>query len=75
MQKKCEIELLASRCNIYFNWSLPGVGFGQMDVRSENNQFYIANECMNREKVRQVLIGLANHIADNAILDDDPLNP
>lgn len=64
-------DLIWANCNFYFNWSLPNFGFGQMQVTydKDTKQFYIDNECLRRERVREVLIGLANHIADVAILD------
>ena len=58
----------------YFDWEWPGCGFGQLDVRfnREAGTVHIANECMSRERVRSILVAFANHIADNAILDDAP---
>jgi hypothetical protein len=57
----------------YFDWGWKGCGFGQLDFRvdRETGEIRVANECMSRERVRSILIALANHIADNAILDDD----
>jgi hypothetical protein len=57
----------------YFDWSWKGCGFGQLDFRvdRESGEIRVANECMGRERVRSILIALANHIADNAILDDE----
>jgi len=59
--------------NVYFDWGWKGFGFGQLDFRvnRDTGEICIANECMSRESVRAILIALANHIADNGILDDD----
>jgi hypothetical protein len=59
----------------YFDWGWKGCGFGQLDFRidRESGEIRVANECMGRERVRSILIALANHIADNAILDDEDL--
>lgn len=60
--------------NCYFDWGWKGFGFGQLDFRFDRKtgEIRVANECMGRERVRSILIALANHIADKAILDDDP---
>jgi hypothetical protein len=57
----------------YFDWSWKGCGFGQLDFRvdRETGTIAIANECMSRDRVRTILRALADHIADNAILDDE----
>ena len=59
--------------NCYFDWGWKGCGFGQMDFRFDRDAgtLHVANECMSRESVRAILIALANHIADNAVLDDE----
>lgn len=59
--------------NAYFDWSWKGCGFGQLDFRidRETGTIRIANECMDRERVRSILVAFANHIADHGILDDD----
>ena len=60
--------------NAYFDWGWKGCGFGQLDFRvnRETGEIRIANECMDRVRVRAILIALANHIADVGILDDEP---
>lgn len=60
--------------NAYFDWGWKGFGFGQLDFRfdRETGKIHIANECMDRETVRAILVALANHIADVGILDDEP---
>lgn len=58
----------------YFDWGWQGCGFGQLDFRFDRDtgKFHIANECMSRERVRAILVAFANHVADTAILDDEP---
>lgn len=60
--------------NAYFDWGWKGCGFGQLDFRfdRETGKIHIANECMDRERVRAILVAFANHIADHGILDDEP---
>lgn len=60
--------------DIYFDWAWKGCGFGQLDIHfdKEAGTIHVANECMSRERVRSILISLANHIADKAVLDDEP---
>ncbi len=62
--------------NAYFDWSWKGCGWGQLDFRvdTDTGAIHIANECMSRERVRTILVALANHIADVGILDDEPPN-
>ena len=57
----------------YVDWGWRGRGFGQLNFRfdKETGKIHVANECMSRETVRKILVALANHIADNAILDDE----
>lgn len=60
----------------YFDWAWKGCGFGQLDFRVNRKEgtIHIANECMSRERVREILVAFANHIADVGILDDEPFN-
>jgi len=68
-----EIDAIHIGSYLYFDWGWKGCGFGQLDVRfdPETGKIAVANECMSRERVRSILIALANHIADNAVLDDE----
>ena len=56
----------------YFGWGITGVGFGQLSFHVDQKTQVITcmNECMSRDSVRKILIAFANHIADNAIMDD-----
>lgn len=59
--------------NIYVNWSWPGKGFGQLDVRTDQDEpgvIRVDNECMDRESVRKILHAWADFIADRAVFDD-----
>lgn len=60
--------------SVYFSWGWKGCGFGQLDFRlnRETGEIRLGNECMSRERVRTLLVAFANHIADKAILDDEP---
>lgn len=60
--------------NAYFDWGWKGCGFGQLDFRfnRDTGEIHIANECMDRERVRAILVAFANHVADVGILDDEP---
>lgn len=59
------------RSNIYFNWSHPDMGFGQLSVdwNRETQQWVVGNECMRREKVREVLLAWVNEVCDNGAMD------
>lgn len=63
------IEDLTS--NVYFNWSLPKIGFGQLSVdwNRETGQYVIGNEMLRRDKVRELLIAWANKVADEGAMD------
>lgn len=80
---KCEVIEIAGphkpieigsihRGNIYFDWSWIGKGFGQLSVTAKDGKLFCNNECMSRDSVRELLHALADHIADTAILDDEP---
>jgi hypothetical protein len=55
----------------YFDWSWRGIGFGQLSFSSKNGKITCMNECMSRERVRELLRAFADHIADNCVLDDE----
>lgn len=59
--------------NVYLDWSWMGCGFGQLHFtyHRETEKITCMDEHMGRERVRTILIALANHIADNAVLDGD----
>lgn len=63
------IEDLSS--NVYFNWCLPEIGFGQLSVdwNPDTQQWVIGNEMLRREKVRELLIAWANKVCDNGAMD------
>lgn len=56
----------------YFDWSWQGCGFGQLSFSfdREKNEITCMNECMGRERVREILHAYADFIADHAILED-----
>lgn len=56
---------------LYLNWSWPNCGFGQLDVRyyADLGEVHIANEGLNRERVRRLLHKAVDHLVDKAILD------
>ena len=56
--------------NIYFNWSWPSVGFGQLWVgeSKEDGHLVIDAECMGKERARQLLYALADKLVDEAEL-------
>ncbi len=58
--------------NAYFGWGMKGVGFGQLSfsLDRETGRLSCMNECMSRERVRALLHALADHIADNVILEE-----
>jgi hypothetical protein len=55
---------------IYFNWSWPGVGFGETSVGSsrEDGHLVIDAECMSKERARQLLYALVDKVIDEAEL-------
>lgn len=55
---------------IYFNWSWPSVGFGQLWVgeSKEDGHLVIDAECMGKERARQLLYALADKLVDEAEL-------
>lgn len=57
----------------YFAWSWAGCGFGQLSFdKDATGALRCMNECMGRESVRKLLYALADHVADTAVLDDEP---
>jgi len=56
----------------YFNWGAVGIGFGQLSfsVDPSTQKVSCMNECMNRESVRKILHAFADHIADNAEINE-----
>ena len=72
MTKEIEISLIDTF--LYFNWSMEGVGFGQLSVEYDRDLDKITcdNECMSREKVRKILVAFANHLVDNCELECKP---
>jgi hypothetical protein len=69
--KRGEITLIWS--DVYFNWSLPDFGFGQMSFSSDRDTGTIEciNEFISRERVREILHMFADHIADHCTLEQD----
>ena len=56
----------------YFDWSWMGCGFGQLSFRvTDDGKIECSDECMGRDRVRVLLHALADHIADNAVLEGD----
>lgn len=57
----------------YFGWGADCIGFGQMSfsLDKDSGKFKCMNECMSKEFVRKTLHSLADHIADNVILEDE----
>lgn len=63
------IELIGTHA--YFNWSWKGCGFGQLSFHmDEQGVVRCLNECMSRERVRTLLVAMANHIADTCVLEE-----
>lgn len=60
-----------NKMNLYFDWSMEGVGFGQLLFTSEQGKIFCENECMSREAVRKILRAFAEYVADNAVLIDE----
>lgn len=60
------------------DWGAKGWGHGQLYVEltnDPNKPFRIANECMDRESCRKILISFVNKLVDIAILEDDDHHP
>ncbi len=64
------------RLDIYVDWSWPHRGFGQIRFTYDKITGIVTceNECMSRESVRKILHAMADHIADNCLLADEPIN-
>lgn len=58
--------------NVYFDWCWNGFGFGQLSfsVDKVTGEIACMNECMSRDRVRELLHAFADHIADKAVLLD-----
>lgn len=58
--------------NVYLDWSWMGCGFGQLHFtfHPQTGEITCMDEHMGRERVRAILIALANHVADNCKLDE-----
>lgn len=56
---------------VYFNWSWPGIGFGQLSLSMQDGKVVCGNECMGRGSVRSLLRAFADHIAATATLEDE----
>lgn len=56
--------------NLYFNWSWPGVGFGELWVgkSSSDGHLVIDAECMGKENARLLLYALVDKLVDEAEL-------
>ena len=52
---------------IYFDWSLPGLGWGQLRFYEENGKLMCANECMKKETVKKIL----DQLVDMSELEDE----
>lgn len=48
------------------SWARRGVGFGVFSFYQKGKKLYIANECMKKEFIKEVL----NALVDNSILED-----
>jgi RecJ-like exonuclease len=58
--------------NAYFDWSWMGCGHGQLSFSVDSfGHITCMDEHMGRDRVRTLLHALADHIADNAVLDGD----
>lgn len=42
-------------CPIYLTWSLNGFGFGELVFFSENGKIKCRNECMSKDRVKEIL--------------------
>lgn len=58
-------------CDLYFDWSMQGVGFGQLEVELDvaTGKLLLDNECMSRERVATILHALADHITATSKMD------
>jgi len=54
--------------NIYFSWTMDGVGFGELGFYMEDGVLKCANECMSKERIKKILCSMV----DNAELNDEP---
>lgn len=55
----------------YFSWCKTGCGFGELSFYEQDGILYCDNEYMSRETVREILHALADHVADQAIMECD----
>lgn len=53
----------------YMNWSWKGKGFGQLSFSLKDGKYECQNEGLSVESVRALLHTLADHIADNIVLE------
>lgn len=58
-------------CDLYFDWEMEGVGFGQLNVEldAETRKVLLDNECMSRQRVATILHALADHITATAEME------
>ena len=69
-KNKMEIDDIM-QANLYVNWGKVGGGFGQLSVwHDSDGKLFCNNECMSRNRVREILVAIANKIADETILLD-----
>ena len=53
--------------SIYFNWGWDGIGFGELWVgKSKEGQLVIDDECMGKERTRELLYALVDKLVDEA---------
>lgn len=60
-----------NNANIYFNWSWPGVGFGELWVGKKSNSdstLVVDAETMSKESARKLLYALVDKLLDEAEL-------
>ena len=59
-----------NNANIYFNWSWPGVGFGELWVgkSKEDGHLVVDAECMSKESARKLLYAMVDKLLDEAEL-------
>lgn len=66
MAKPKAVDILNAK--IYFNWSWPGVGFGQTWVgeSKEDGHLVIDSECMGKERARLLLYAFVDELLEKA---------
>ena len=72
-QSKFEFDDGIFNFNIYVGWCKNSFGFGQFSAKHEPElgKFYCYDEMIGKERIRQLLHDLADHVADNCVTERD----